>query len=211
MRKTKIAVAVLTALTVNGSLKAAELKIVDVRRNIPLSDDEPVFKDFYINGGAKDGLKPNLVITAIRKTSIRDASGTQSLGELSIPVAQVRVVFVAENLAVAREYKVLSRDDLPMLEQIGVMSGDVLDLKGSFIDKQRKPDSVSNRPAPDSVSNRPAPDSVLSAPAAVKNTAEPSPALPNPLPIPQTSPMKAIIGTPLRQEARTDTDLPVPR
>lgn len=202
MRKTKIAVAVLTALTVNGSLKAAELKIVDVRRNIPLSDDEPVFKDFYINGGAKDGLKPNLVITAIRKTSIRDASGTQSIGELSIPVAQVRVVFVAENLAVAREYKVLSRDDLPMLEQIGVMSGDVLDLKGSFLDKQRKPDSVSNRPAP---------DSVLSAPAAVKNTAEPSPALPNPLPIPQTSPMKAIIGTPLRQEARTDTDLPVPR
>ncbi|MBX3016712.1 MAG: hypothetical protein KF767_02395 [Bdellovibrionaceae bacterium] len=206
MRKAGWILGMMAVLAGQSSLRAAELKIVDVRRNIPLADDEPVYKDFYINGGAKDGLKPNLVVTAIRKTSIRDASGTQSLGELAIPVAQIRVVYVADNLAVAREYKVLSRDELPMLEQIGVMSGDVLDLKGSFVDK-RKPSSaaVTQPGTAASTVNNTAPALTPPAPAAQAPTA--------PVPARDVQPMKAIIGSPKNEASagRTKAETETPR
>lgn len=203
MRKTQLALTVLMVITTQSALRAAELKVVDVRRNIPLSDDEPPVKDFYINGGAKDGLKPNLVVTAVRKTSVRDASGTQNIGELSVPVAQLRVVFVQDNISVAREHKSLSRDELPMVEQVGVMSGDYLDLKGSFIEK-RKPASVTAVKNTDSTT---APSAGLILPSA-ENAAPGTPPLPQ---VPQTAPMKAIIGNPPKTEARIEGDQPVPR
>ncbi|MBX3039144.1 MAG: hypothetical protein KF789_00380 [Bdellovibrionaceae bacterium] len=124
---------------------ADELTIVDVRRNIPLSDSEPAYKDFYLAGGSVSSLKKNLVVTAVRRTNIRDARGTQSYGEIDIPVGQLRILGVFGNVAVAREYKLLSRDENPMLEQTGLMSGDRIELKGSFVDDKpaAKPKAVS--------------------------------------------------------------------
>jgi len=116
---------------------AQDLSIVDVRRNITLADDDAVYKDFYLNGGEGDGLKKNQVITVLRKIQVRDANGSQSYGEIQIPVGQLRVIATYGKVSVAREYKLLSRDDLPMLEQIGMMSGDRVDLKGSFIDNTK--------------------------------------------------------------------------
>lgn len=128
---------------------AGELSIIDVRRNIPLSDDEPAYKDFYLAGDQVSSLKKNMVVTAVRKTPIRDSLGTQTYGEIDIPVGQLRVIAIYGNVAVAREYKLLSRDELPMLEQIGMMSGDLIELKGSFIDNKpaAKPKSVSETEA----------------------------------------------------------------
>lgn len=116
---------------------AQDLSIVDVRRNITLADDDVVYKDFYINGGEADGLKKNLVVTAVRKIQVRDANGSQSYGEILIPVGQLRIIATYGKISVAREYKLLSRDELPMLEQIGLMSGDRIDLKGSFVDNAK--------------------------------------------------------------------------
>lgn len=125
---------------------ADDLRVVEVRRNIPLSDQDPIYKDFYLTGGVA-GLKPNLVVTAVRKQGLKDATGTQALGELQIPVGQLKVIFVNDQIAVAREYKLLSRTDLPMLEQPAIMVGDLIDTKNAFTDK-RKPDSVVQRTPP---------------------------------------------------------------
>lgn len=127
------------------SVSAEELNIIDVRKNIPLSDDEPAYKDFYLAGGSVGSLKKNMVVTAVRKVGIRDARGTQTYGEIEIPVGQLRILAVYDRVAVAREYKILSRDEHPMLEQVGLMSGDRIDLKGSFIDNKPlpKPKAVS--------------------------------------------------------------------
>jgi hypothetical protein len=124
---------------------AAEVMIVDVRRNIPLSDDEPAYKDFYINAGSEDGMKKNLVVNVVRPLNVRDASGAQSFGEILIPVAQVRILAVYPHLSVAREYKMLSRDENPMLEQVAIMNGDRVEIKNSFVDAKpvtRKPQTV---------------------------------------------------------------------
>lgn len=116
---------------------AAEMSIIEVRRNIPLSDEAPVYKDFYLSSGSEAGLKKNMVITVIRKMNIRDATGTQSYGDIEIPVGQLKVIAVRNKVAIAREYKLLSREDEPMLEQIGMMIGDGITTEGSFIDNKK--------------------------------------------------------------------------
>ncbi len=113
------------------------MSVVDVRRNITLAEDDPVYKDFYISAGPGSGLKKNLVVTAVRKLNIRDASGANAVGEIKVPVGQLKIIAVYDRVAVAREYALLSREDLPMLEQVGIMNGDSIDLQGSFVDSSK--------------------------------------------------------------------------
>lgn len=117
--------------------KAADMSVVDVRRNITLSEDDTVYKDFYINVTPGSGLKKNLVVTAVRKINIRDASGANAVGEIMVTVGQLKIIAIYDRVAVAREFTLLSRDELPMLEQIGIMTGDRIDLGGSFIDTSK--------------------------------------------------------------------------
>jgi hypothetical protein len=119
------------------SAHAAEMSVIDVRRNITLAEEDTVYKDFYINGSVGTGLKKNLVVTVIRKLNIRDASGANAYGEIFVPVGKLKVIAVYDSVAVAREFELLSRDELPMLEQIGIMNGDRIDLSGSFIDNSK--------------------------------------------------------------------------
>jgi hypothetical protein len=114
-----------------------ELTVIEVRRNIPLSDTDPIYKDDYIHSGTNQGLKKNLVITATRKITIKDATGTNTFGEMAVPVGQLKIIAVRDQIAIAREYKLIPRDDEPMIDQIGIMIGDQLDLSGGFIDKSK--------------------------------------------------------------------------
>ncbi len=125
------------AVLFSWEVMAADLNVIEVRRNIPLSDDAPVYKDFYINAGSEAGLKENMVLTVIRKIAIRDASGTQTYGEMEVPVGQLKIIALAGRVAVAREYKLIPREEEAMLEQIGIMIGDRLELDGSFIDNKK--------------------------------------------------------------------------
>ncbi|HWU42424.1 MAG TPA: hypothetical protein VN132_03265 [Bdellovibrio sp.] len=127
-------------LRISGFLQeanAGEITVVDVHRNITLSENEPVYKDFYLNAGPDSGLKKNLVVMAVRKLNIRDASGANAVGEILVPVGQLKVIAIYDRVAVAREFNLPSRDELPMLEQTGIMSGDRIDLKGSFVDNSK--------------------------------------------------------------------------
>lgn len=181
---------------------ADELTIIDVRRNIPLSDGEPAYKDFYLAGDSVSSLKKNLVVTAVRRTNIRDARGTQSYGEIDIPVGQLRILGVFGNVAVAREYKLLSRDEHPMLEQTGLMSGDRIELKSSFVDDKpaAKPKAVSKTEAADR-QNRETASVNLSAPVSTETATPPSPpAAPAPVSPPvvmDTAPAPMAAGVPL--------------
>lgn len=116
---------------------SADISIVDVRRNIPLSDEAPVYKDYYLNGGTAEGLKRNQVVNVVRKMTIRDFSGAQSYGELEVVVGQIKIIALNSKVSVAREYKLIPRDEEPMLEQIGIMNGDRLDFEGSFVDNKK--------------------------------------------------------------------------
>lgn len=136
-------------IVINVFAQAEEISVVEVKRNIPLSDDEPVYKDYAINAGSSSGLKKNLVVFAKRKISIKDGSA-KTIGDVETNVAQLKIIHVDSKVSIAREYKLIPRDEEAMLEQIGVMTGDRIDLAGSFIDtkplvykkKIREPSSV---------------------------------------------------------------------
>ncbi len=121
---------------VSLKLFAADITIVDVRRNITLSDEDTVYKDFYINAGEGSGLKKNLVVNVKRRVYVKD-SNSKSVGDFETTVGQLRIVQVDGKVAVAREYKLISRDEEAMIEQIGLMTGDRIDLGGSFIDNTK--------------------------------------------------------------------------
>lgn len=149
---------ILALLFTSQSLFAADMAIIDVRRNITLSDKDPIYKDFYIHAGPGSGLKKNLVVTVIRKMNVHDAGGANSFGEILIPVGQLKIIAIYDRVAIAREFTLLSREDLPMLEQTGIMTGDTIDLKGAFIDIA-KPKKVAEEssPTPSTTASAPAP------------------------------------------------------
>jgi hypothetical protein len=131
----KTILAVVTLLTCMQS-NADEMSIVDVKRNITLSDEDTVYKDYYINAGDGSALRKNMVINVKRKIYIKDL-GTKSVGDFEALVGQLKIIQVGNKVSVAREFKLTPRDQEAMLEQIGIMSGDKLDLTGSFIDNSK--------------------------------------------------------------------------
>jgi len=116
---------------------SAELSVVQVYRPVSLSEDEVTFRDFYINGGASEGLKKNLVINVVRKMDMKDATGTQAYGDMFFPTGQLRILFVGPKVSVAREYKGVSFESSPVFEQPGIQIGDQIDLKGSYVDNKK--------------------------------------------------------------------------
>ncbi|MFN7905190.1 MAG: hypothetical protein ACK5P5_08400 [Pseudobdellovibrionaceae bacterium] len=108
---------------------ADDLTIVGVKRNITLADDEPVFHDLIVNTGENGGIKKGQIFTAFRRVGIRDFSGVQSYGEIDIPVGEIKILSVYSRVAVARQLKLYSREENPVLDVFGLMSGDRLEAK----------------------------------------------------------------------------------
>lgn len=115
-------------------VQAETLEIVDVKRNIPLAESEPVYKDFYIKGIT--GLKKNMVVKAVRKVAVKDVM-LKPVGDFVAVVGLLKIIQVSDSIAVAREFKLVSRDNEPMLEQIGIMVGDEIDVRDSFNDTSK--------------------------------------------------------------------------
>ncbi len=124
--------AALLSITVSPNIFAAN-EIVDVRRNITLSNDEEPIKDFYIKISEGAGFKKNLVVKATRKISVKDSS-LKAVGDFKTVVGLLKIIHTEDAVAVAREFKLIPRADQPLLEQIGIMSGDEIDLTDSFTD-----------------------------------------------------------------------------
>lgn len=118
------------------SVNAQEISVIDVKRNITLSEADTVYKDFYLNAGDSSALRKNMIINVKRKINIKDAS-TKSIGDIETVVGQVKIIHIGSKVSVAREHKLIPRDEEPVLEQIGIMSGDRLDLAGAFIDNTK--------------------------------------------------------------------------
>ena len=79
-----------------------ELTVFDVRKPIALSDKEIIQKDYYINAGSEAGLQKGMIITVIRKVPLYDTYQSRSAGDLTVPVAKVRIIQVQQGNSVAR-------------------------------------------------------------------------------------------------------------
>lgn len=107
----------------------ADTKIIEIKRTLSLNNDKRHYKEFYINAGTNKGLKKNHIIPVIRRKSFYDPLLNKSIGDLWLPVGEVRLVHVGSNVSVARIYKVPERKDLPEVEYPTFMVGDRIQTK----------------------------------------------------------------------------------
>lgn len=115
----------------------AEVQVIQVRRNIPLSDEDLVFKDYYLSGGSKAGIRLNLIMPVFRWVNLRENNQAQDQSmKILEPVGWLKVIFVQEQIAVARLYEVTDFINQPILEQPGIMMGDIVSFEHSYIAKQ---------------------------------------------------------------------------
>lgn len=114
----------------------ADLTIFDVRKNLPMSNTETVFRDFYINGGSESGVTVGMVITVQRRLPLYDSYSNRSAGDLQLKVARIKIIHVQKGLSVARMHSELARENAPLLEDNFIMIGDQLDLTTATSDKK---------------------------------------------------------------------------
>lgn len=119
--------ALVTVITV-APARAQEVTVFDVRKNLPMSDDEPVYRDFYINAGSNAGIKSGMIITVIRKRALYDPYQNNNPSDLSVPVGELKVIHVQKDMSVARLHRTFDRDNMPILEFNFILVGDRLDL-----------------------------------------------------------------------------------
>ena len=137
-RQTIFFLIILISALLSKELSAKE--IVDVRISIPLSESEARLKDYYISTDGVD-LKLNQVVRVLRRVTVTPP-GKKSIGDVEVDIGQLKIIGVSGKVAIAREYKLFDRSDRPLTEAVGIMLGDTVDTKDSFVDKNsRKPDS----------------------------------------------------------------------
>ena len=119
-------------------MAGAELTIFDVRKSLPMSDDDKIYRDFYVNGGSEAGLSTGMVITVQRRLPLYDSYQNRSAGDLDLKVAKVKIIHVQRGLAVARLHSEFTRENAPLLEDNFILVGDQLDLATATSDKGKK-------------------------------------------------------------------------
>lgn len=114
----------------------ADLNIFDVRKNLPMSDSDPVYRDFYIDGGSESGLSVGMVLTVFRRMPLYDSYQNRAAGDLQLKVAKVKIIHVQRGLSVARLQSEFTRESAPLLEDPFIMVGDHIDLSSASSDKK---------------------------------------------------------------------------
>lgn len=144
----------LAALLLLYSLNSgADLTIFDVRKTLPMSDRDPVYHDYYINGGTESGLVPGQLITVTRKLPLYDNYLNRSAGDLLLKVAKIKIIHVQHGLAVARLVSEFNRETAPLLEDPFIMVGDLLDMATATSESKKNESAASS----DSANNSPTP------------------------------------------------------
>ena len=124
----------------------ADLTIFDVRRTLRMSNTDPVYHDYYINGGREAGLTTGMIITVTRKLPLYDNYQNHSAGDLNLKVAKVKIIHVQKGLAVARLQSEFTRENAPLLEDPFIMVGDELDLSTATHDGKGGSSAASSTP-----------------------------------------------------------------
>lgn len=122
---------ILMILVVAPQVKAQSLAsapmIFDVRRSLPLEPEEPVYHDFYINGGPEAGFRKGQYVTVVRLIPVHDPLQNKQQATLTVTVAKLQVIQTERNITVARLQSELTDEERPTLEYEAVMIGDRID------------------------------------------------------------------------------------
>ena len=171
----------------------ADLTIFDVRKNLPMSDNDPIYRDFIVNSGSEAGLSVGMILTVQRRIPLYDSYQNRAAGDLLLKVARVKIIHVQKGLAVARLHAEFTREGAPLLEDNYIMVGDQLDLSSAGSDKKADAggtEEAASTAAREEVKEKPAKDKtaaqiVVNSVELSSQSVPPPSRTPKPTPLPQ--------------------------
>lgn len=115
---------------VEVQVKAAEAEavIIEVRKNLPLTKQEKVYKNYFINGGTQLGLNKGTVVDVLRRLPVHDPLKNSAIGDLRVKVGELEIIHADAKISVGRILSLNSPEDRPILDYEALMIGDRLDL-----------------------------------------------------------------------------------
>ena len=126
--------ALFTLLLISPMSVAADYSIFDVRKSLPMENNEVAFKDYYINAGNESGLKKGMYLNVVRNSSVLDPAKNATQGSLKIPIGKLQIIQVDKHISVGRMATQTSNDERPSVEFEGMMIGDVLDMESASME-----------------------------------------------------------------------------
>ena len=81
-------------------------------------------KDFYVNIGTQQGVKPGSVLEVIRKIATYDLTSQKLYKDVVFPIAKIKVIHAEPNASIARLESMLPAEQTPVIVPRAVMVGD---------------------------------------------------------------------------------------
>lgn len=107
--------------------QAADFVVYGMYRPLDLGNpEEKPEKDYYINMGSSNGLKVGAVVEVLRRSPTYDILSEKLFKDITFPIAQLKIVHVESNAAVARLAKMRPVAQTPMFDPRAIMVGDLV-------------------------------------------------------------------------------------
>ncbi|HUP58550.1 MAG TPA: hypothetical protein VM598_13920, partial [Bdellovibrionota bacterium] len=107
---------------------AADYVVYSVYKELDLGyPGETPQKDFYVNMGTTQGLRPGTMLKVYRRVSTYDLMSEKLYRDVSFPIARLKVIHAENNAAVARLEKMLPIASTPAFSPRAVMVGDLVE------------------------------------------------------------------------------------
>lgn len=112
--------------TTSATSHAADFFVTAVLREFPMKSGETIYKDYYINAGANNGLRQGAFIEAIRKMPAYDNVNSKLVGDTQVKIGRLQLIHVDKGLSIARLVVLYEKDKRPLIGHDAVMIGDLI-------------------------------------------------------------------------------------
>ncbi len=124
----KLLVWITTALIVYAicatAAMAGEHRVFGIRTDFAMADDQPLFRDVYVNMGTDQGIKTGSTLDAFRVITTVDELNQKTGRNISFKIAKLKVIHAESDVSVARVTQFLPPDATPIVSYTNVMVGD---------------------------------------------------------------------------------------
>lgn len=93
-----------------------------------MKSGEVTQKDYYINAGTNNGLRKGLTVEATRKVSAYDNINSKMIGDVSVKVARLKIIYIDKAVSIARLVKYYDKQETPITGNDAVMIGDFIEV-----------------------------------------------------------------------------------
>ncbi len=107
---------------------AGEYKVFGIRTDFPMADEQPLFRDVYVNMGTDQGIKSGSTLDAFRVLTTVDELNQKTGRNISFKIAKLRVIHAESDVSVARVTQFLPPESTPIGSFTNVMVGDEVEV-----------------------------------------------------------------------------------